>query len=90
MEQKAKVRLGVLVIVKGEKCREPERKAKAHMRFVNVEHSICWVPDFKEPRIEPEAGEWNILPWCSSFYHPALVRISKTRRYNKRTPGCKA
>ena len=28
MEQKAKVRLGVLVIVKGEKCREPERKAK--------------------------------------------------------------
>ena len=28
MEQKAKVQLGVLVTVKREKCREPERKAK--------------------------------------------------------------
>ena len=83
MEQKAKVQLGVLVIVKREKCREPERKAKPHVRFVNVELSICWVPDFKEPRIKPEAGEQNTLPWCPSFYHPVLVRVSKTICYNK-------
>lgn len=48
------------------------------MRFVNVEHSICWCQILRT-RIEPEAGERNILPWCSSFYHPALVRISKTK-----------
>ena len=60
-----------------------ESEAKPHMCFVNVELSIWWVPDFKEPRIKPEAREQNILPWCSSFYHPVLVRISKTRCYNK-------
>jgi len=83
MEQKAEVQLGVLVTVKREKCREPERKAKPHMRFVNVELSILGVPDFKEPRIKPETGEQNILPWCPTFYHPVLVRASKTRCCNK-------
>lgn len=44
---------------------------------------------FKEPRIEPEAGESGTsCHGVHPFYHPALVRISKTRRYNKRTPGC--
>lgn len=89
MEQKAKVRLGVLVIVKGEK-ENLRGKLKPHMRFVNVEHSICWVPDFKEPRIEPECRRAEHLAMVFILYHPALVRISKTRRYNKRTPGCKA